>query len=137
MVCALVYDRFCTLLYIYLLVLGLRVPVPFRSGMTSYANFVITGHGFSHSAPAATQVCESQPDKTPRCPYCRRMVDRVVAASAPRLAAFREAASPGPQVHPAPPRREENATEAARNLPAPSLGRTATFGRTCSRSQRR
>ena len=28
------------------------------------------------------QVCEATPDKTPRCPFCRRVVDGVVPAAA-------------------------------------------------------
>jgi hypothetical protein len=46
-------------------------------------------------------VCEATPDKTPRCPFCRRVVDAVVPAAAkPPL--FAGGGAPAPVTNKAP-----------------------------------
>jgi hypothetical protein len=37
--------------------------------------------GHDGAAPLP-QVCEANPDKTPRCPFCRRVLDAIVPAAA-------------------------------------------------------
>jgi hypothetical protein len=36
---------------------------------------------YAAAAAPPLQVCEATPDKTPRCPFCRRVVDAVVPAA--------------------------------------------------------